>query len=92
MVAIGKLYFSVGEYAKSADAIQKGIAKGGVTDVDEANSLLGIALVRADKLADARPAFEAVKGAKYAEVARLWLLYVDTKLNPAPAAAAPTGG
>ena len=91
MVATGKLYFSVGEYAKAADAIQKGLAKGGVTDLDDANALLGIALVRADKPAEARPAFEAVKGAKYAEIARLWLLYVDTKLNPAPAAA-PAGG
>jgi hypothetical protein len=91
MVATGKLYFSVGEYAKAADAIQKGLAKGGVTDLDDANALLGVALVRADKLADARPAFEAVKGAKYAEIARLWLLYVDTKTNPAPAAAPPAG-
>ena len=89
MVATGKLYFSVGEYAKAADAIQKGLAKGGVTDVDDANALLGVALVRADKPGEARPAFEAVKGAKYAEVARLWLLYVDTKMNPAPAPAAP---
>jgi hypothetical protein len=93
MVATGKLYFSVGEYAKAADAIQKGLAKGGATDLDDANALLGVALVRADKLADARPAFEAIKGAKYAEIARLWLLYVDTKLNPAPAApAAPAAG
>ena len=92
MVATGKLYFSVGEYAKAADAIQKGLAKGGVTDVDDANALLGVALVRSDKLADARPAFEAIKGAKYAEIARLWLLYVDTKLNPAPAPAPAAAG
>jgi Tfp pilus assembly protein PilF len=85
MVATGKLYFSVGEYAKAADAIQKGLAKGGVTDVDDANALLGVALVRADRLADARPAFQAVQGAKYAEVAGLWLLYIDTKTTPAVA-------
>jgi hypothetical protein len=85
MVATGKLYFSVGEHAKAADAIQKGLAKGGVTDVDDANALLGVALVRADRPADARPAFQAVQGAKYAEVARLWLLYIDGKTAPAVA-------
>ena len=86
MVATGKLYFSVGEYAKAADAIQKGLAKGGVTDLDDANALLGVALVRSDKPTEARAAFEAVKGAKYAEVARLWVLYIDAKAAP-PAAA-----
>ena len=86
MVATGKLYFSVGEYAKAADAIQKGLAKGGVTDLDDANALLGVALVRSDKPTEARAAFEAVKGAKYAEVARLWLLYIDGKAAPAVAA------
>ena len=40
-------------YAKSADAIQKGLAKGGVSDADDANTLLGIALARAAKPADA---------------------------------------
>ena len=83
---MGKLYFSGGEYAKAADAIQKGLAKGGVTDGDDANALLGVALVRSDKLAEARTAFGAVNGAKFAEVARLWQIYVDTKLSPAPAA------
>jgi Tfp pilus assembly protein PilF len=86
MVATGKLYFSAGEYAKAADAIQKGLAKGGVTDTDDANALLGVAQVRAGDLAAARPAFEAVKDAKYASVTRLWLLYIETKATPAAAA------
>ena len=95
MVAFGKLYFSFGDYAKAADAIQKGIAKGGVTDMDDANALLGIALTRSGKMAEARPAFEAVKDAKYARIARLWILYLGTQAAPAAApaapAAAPTG-
>lgn len=85
MVAIGKLYFSTGEYAKAVDAIQKGLAKGGVTDTDDANALLGVAQARAGNLAGARTAFEAVKDAKYAAIARLWLLYLDTKATPAAA-------
>ncbi|HQR48794.1 MAG TPA: hypothetical protein PL152_05635, partial [Steroidobacteraceae bacterium] len=84
MLAIGKLYFSAGDYAKAADAIGKGLAKGGVTDTDDANALLGIAHVRAGNAADARTAFGAVKDPKYATVARLWLLYLD---STSPAAA-----
>jgi len=78
MVATGKLFFSVGDYTKAADAIQKGIAKGGVADIEDANALLGIALVRDGKTAEARAAFNAIRDPKLAEIARLWNLYLDT--------------
>ena len=78
MVATGKLFFSVGDYTKAADAIQKGIAKGGVADIEDANALLGIALVRDGKLAEAQAAFNAIRDPKLAEIARLWNLYLDT--------------
>jgi hypothetical protein len=87
MVAMGKLFFSVGEYGKAADAIRKGLAKGGVSDVDDANALLGIAQVRAGKGKEAFPALEAVKDPKLAEVMRYWKLYVDSTAVAAPAAA-----
>jgi outer membrane protein assembly factor BamD (BamD/ComL family) len=92
MVANGKLFFSVGDYAKAIDAIQRGLAKGGVTDMDDANALLGVARVRTDKLEEARPAFAAIKDAKYARIGQLWQLYLDTKTAPPAAApeAAPT--
>ena len=86
VVAIGKLYFSMGDYANAADAIQKGLAKGGVTDVDDANLLMGIAHSRQGKLAEARAAFDAVKAPALTEVAALWKLKLDT------AAAAPAAG
>ncbi len=94
MVAIGKLYFSAGDYANAADAIQKGLAKGGVTDIDDANALLGVALVRAGKTADARAPLGAVKDPKYAAITRLWVLYLDSTAAAAaePAAAAPPPG
>jgi len=92
MVAIGKLYFSSGDYAKAADAVQKGLAKGGVADIDDANALLGIALVRSGKPNDARAAFDAVKDPKFAAVTRLWVLYLDSSAVAAPATAeAPAG-
>jgi outer membrane protein assembly factor BamD (BamD/ComL family) len=83
MVAIGKLYFSMGDYANAADAIQKGIAKGGVTDADDANLLMGIAHSRQGKLAEARAAFDAVKAPALTEVASLWKLKLDTAAAPA---------
>ena len=86
MVAMGKLYFSVGDYGKAADAFRKGLAKGGVADVDDANALLGMALVRGGQAKEALPAFDAVKDGKLAEVVRLWKLYVETMGATAPAA------
>jgi Flp pilus assembly protein TadD len=74
MNAIGELYFSAGDYANAADALRKAIAKGGLPDADEANMLLGIALSRQGKTAEADKAFTAVKDPKFAEVARLWTL------------------
>jgi Tfp pilus assembly protein PilF len=92
MVAMGKLFFSVGEYGKAADALRKGLAKGGVSDADDANALLGIALARTDKGAEAVEAFNKIRDAKLGEVAKLWKLYIETKSQPAAAPApAPAG-
>ncbi len=92
MVATGKLYFSAGDYANAVDAIQKGLAKGGVADIDDANMLAGIAYSRLGKLAEARTAFDAVKAPGLTDVARLWKLKLDTAATPAAAAAPATGG
>jgi len=92
MVSLGKLYFSTGAYAKSADAIQKGLAKGGVSDVDDANTLLGIALARAAKPAEAVAAFQVIKDPRLAELGRLWQIAVQPPAAEAAAPAATTGG
>lgn len=89
MVAMGKLFFSVGNYAKAADAIQQGLAKGGVVDAEDANALLGIALTRSGKPAEARAAFDAIKDPKLVEIANLWKLYLDVQATAATPAAAP---
>jgi len=95
MVATGKLLLNVGQYDKAADAFRKGLAKGGVADVDDANALLGIALVRGGKGAEAIEAFSKIRDPKLGEIARLWKLYVETSAAaaaaPAPAAAPPAG-
>jgi len=89
MVATGKLFFSVGDYAKAAAAIKQGLAKGGVTDTDDANALLGMALARSGDTAGAATAFALVKEARLAEISRLWKLYLDSKSMPAAPEAPP---
>lgn len=92
MVATGKLFFSAGEYDKAADAIRKGLAKGGVTDVNDANALLGIAEVRGGQGQASFPAFDAINDAKLKEVASLWKLYVETTTGAAAAPTPASGG
>jgi len=91
MVGLGKLYFSVGDYGKAADAIQRGVAKGGAKDLDDANMLLGVARARNKQTAEAVAAFSAVKDPRLAPMADLWKLRLETLAAPAPAAAASGG-
>jgi tetratricopeptide (TPR) repeat protein len=92
MVALGKLFFSSAEYPKAADAFRKGIAKGGVTDADDANALLGIALARGGQGAAALEAFGLIKDPKLGEIGRLWKLHIETSTQAAVAPApAPAG-
>jgi tetratricopeptide (TPR) repeat protein len=74
MVKVGQLYFSAGDYPRAADAFRKAVTKGGLADADDANMMLGIALVRQGKNAEAGKAFDGIKDPQYAEVGRLWKL------------------
>ena len=60
-----------------------------MTDTDDANALLGVALARSGDTAGAANAFSAVKDARLAEISRLWKLYLDTKSMPAAPEAPP---
>jgi Flp pilus assembly protein TadD len=72
MAKVGELYFSAGDYANASAALQKAIAKGGLSDTDNAEMLLGIALKRKGDKAGAQKAFDGVKDPKFAEIAKLW--------------------
>ena len=74
MYKAGKTYFSTGDYAKANTALQKALAKGGVSKADDARMLAGIALSRSGRKADAVKAFDSIKDPKYMEIARLWKL------------------
>lgn len=86
-VAVGKLYFSTGEYAKAAEAITQGLAAGGVTDVDDAKMLQGIAFARAGNPVEARKAFDSLSNPRMVEIGTLWKLYLDTRDMPVGPAA-----
>jgi len=77
-VKVGLGFFSTGDYAQAVEAIRRGIAKGGVTRLDDANLLLGAALVELGNEDEARAAFEAAKaaapaGSHLGRIADLWL-------------------
>ena len=74
MYAVGKLYFSAGDYANASAAIGKALAKGGLANADDALMLQGIAYSRQGKAADADKAFKAVQDPKFAEIAKLWMI------------------
>jgi tetratricopeptide (TPR) repeat protein len=73
-VKLGAAYLSYGMNDKAVEALQRGIAKGGVKNPDDAGLLLGIAYLRTGNKAEAAKAFATVKEPIYARVARLWTL------------------
>ena len=72
-VALGQAYLSYNMFDEAIDALKKGIAKGGVTDADEAQVSLGIAYLRKGQKDLARQAFKAVKPeSKWHDLADMW--------------------
>jgi tetratricopeptide (TPR) repeat protein len=77
-VKVGLGYYSTGEYDKAVELVRLGISKGGVARLDDANLLLGAALLELGRRDEAKAAFEAAAAAagtnKYmARIAGLWL-------------------
>jgi len=88
-VKVGLGFYSTGDYAQAAAAVRRGIAKGGVARLDDANLLLGASLMELGRRDEARAAFEAARaaapaGSYLARVAGLWLARV-MRADPAPA-------
>lgn len=93
-VKVGLGFYSTGDYEQAAAMTQKGIAKGGVERLDDANLQLGAALVELGRAEEARAAFDAAAaaapaGGVMARIAKLWLARVA---RPAAAPAPATGG
>ncbi len=75
---VGKTYYGLAQYDKAVEAYKRGIAKGGLKSAEEAQLLLGIALIRQKKGGEAATAFKAVKTVggdpKFVRLANLWAI------------------
>ena len=75
-VRLGFAYMSYGMNAEAIAAIQSGLTKGQVKNVDEANLMLGVANLRAGNKDAAKKAFAEVKtDPKLGRLASLWKLH-----------------
>ena len=74
-VKLGASYLSYGQNDKAIDAIKRGVAKGKLTQADEAGMLLGIAYLRSGNKPEAARAFDTVKqDPTMVRIAKLWRL------------------
>ena len=76
-VKLGESYYTYGRFDEAVATIQKGIEKGGLKDMADAQTTLGIALLAAGKKADAVAALDkaAAMGGAGGQVAHVWSLY-----------------
>jgi hypothetical protein len=74
-VRLGQAYLSYGQPAEAAASIDRGLARGGVKDLADANLSLGIARLKAGDKVGAATAFDAAKGNPFTErLAGYWKL------------------
>lgn len=79
-VGMGQAYLSYGQVDAAIEAMERGIKKGGVTDVDEAQISLGIAYLEKGQKEQAVKAFKAVKpDSRWADLAALWVVHAQSR-------------
>lgn len=78
-VAVGAQLFGYGEYQKAADALSRGIAKGGLKDPADAQLTLATAQYRANNKPEALKTLRSIKSndPTTQRIVRLWLLYAQ---------------
>ncbi|HKC03102.1 MAG TPA: tetratricopeptide repeat protein [Sphingomicrobium sp.] len=77
LLRIGDRYYGMGDFAKAGELYRQSMGKPGV-DPNIANLHLGMALTRAGDKPGATAALNAVTGER-AEIAKYWLLYLQSK-------------
>jgi hypothetical protein len=78
-VKLGEAFLSYDQPAKGLEAIQRGIGKGGVKSLDEANLSLGRAYILNKNYPEAVKAFALVASPEYAQLAQLWSIYAGQR-------------
>ena len=77
---LGNVYLDGDQNEKAIDAINKGLAKGGVKRPDQARLVLGMAYFNVGNYSDARKAFrEAAKDERSEKYARQWIQYIQSE-------------
>lgn len=81
-VKVGLGFYSLGEWEKTVESVRRGLGKGGVKRLDDANLLLGAALVQLGRFDEAKQAFASAAGAAgnhdfMRRLAGLWSAYAD---------------
>jgi hypothetical protein len=89
-VKVGLGFYSTGDFQQAVEVTRRGIAKGGVARLDDANLQLGAALFQLGRHDEARAAFEAAAaaapaGSPMARIAGLWIARTK-RTETAPAA------
>lgn len=93
LVNLGYAYVTMDQFDKGIAMIEKGIAKGGLKNADDARLRLGAAYALAGRKAEAVKVFEGLSANDgLGDLAKHWTMYVNapvaTAAAPAPAAAA----
>jgi tetratricopeptide (TPR) repeat protein len=83
-VKVAETYYGYGQYAEAEATARRAISKGGMKDPAEAPMVLGMALARQGKNAEAIEVFSKVGGnANDQKIAHLWTLYCQRKYTTA---------
>jgi len=91
MVNLGYAYVTMGQFEKGIPMMEKGIAKGGLKNADDAKLHLAVAYAKAGRKADAIKAFEGLKGNDgMTDLSKYWTMFLKGPATPAAAAAPAT--
>jgi len=79
---LGNVYLDGDQNQKAADAITKGLAKGGIKRPDQARLVLGMAYFNLGDYAEARKAFRAAaKDDRSEKYAKQWIQYIQSEVD-----------
>jgi len=79
---LGNVYLDGDQNQKAADAITKGLAKGGIKRPDQARLVLGMAYFNLGDYAEARKAFRAAaKDDRSEKYAKQWIKYIQSEVD-----------
>ena len=81
-VRLGNAYLNLGQYENCAEAVERGLRKGGLKSPDNAQISLGMCLYNLKRYNDAKAAFrEAAKERRSQRIASQWVTVIDSEID-----------